>query len=45
MYLNQPNHVTQLAEHWASIPGAVGLFPIVAWHIFQHAWCGHSLQV
>ena len=34
-YLNRPNRVAQLAEHWASIPKVVGSIPTVARHIFQ----------
>ena len=32
---NRPDHVAQLAEHWASIPKVVGLIPTVARYIFQ----------
>ena len=34
-YSNRPDHVAQLAEHWASIPKVVGSIPTVAGHIFQ----------
>ena len=35
LYSNRPDHVAQLAEHWASIPKVVGSIPTVAGHIFQ----------
>ena len=34
-YSNRPDHVAQLAEHWASILKVVGSIPTVARHIFQ----------
>ena len=34
-YSNRPDRAAQLAEHWASIPKAVGSIPTVARHIFQ----------
>ncbi len=34
-YSNRPDHIAQLAEHWASIPQVVGLISTVARHIFS----------
>ena len=34
-YLNRPDRVAQLAEHWASIPKVVGSIPTVDRHVFQ----------
>ena len=35
IYSNRPDHIAQLAEHWASIPQVVSLISTVARHIFQ----------
>ena len=35
LYLNRPDRVAQLAEHWASISKVVGSLPTMARHIFQ----------
>ena len=44
-YLNRPDLVAQLAEHWASIPKIIGFIPAVVRHIFQFARCEYKLSV
>ena len=44
-YLNRPDLVAQLAEHWDSIPKIVGFILAVVKHIFQFARCEYKLSV
>ena len=39
------DHITQLVEHWASIPKVVGRIPAEVRHIFQLVRCGYKLSV
>ena len=44
-FSNRPDRVSQLAEHWVSIPKVVGSIPTVIRHIFQLAQCRYRLRM